>query len=259
MNIEYICEQVVELSLTVGEYLREENKRLDKSRVEVKGENDFVTYVDKESEKRLIEGLSNIFPDAGFLAEESAFEFQEREYCWIVDPIDGTTNFIHQLSPYAISIALAKKNKIILGCVYEVTLDEAFYAYSGGGAWLNGINIQISGKKEISGSVVAHGIPYQLEEKYEYLRTKIAQLYGKCTLRHLGSAATEICYVAAGRLDTYFHDNLSPWDLAAGAIILQEAGGGISDFSGNDNYIFGKELVATNGWMHQEVLEFLKK
>ncbi len=258
MNLENISKQVAALSSNVVAYLREENRLLDKSKIESKGENDFVTYVDKESEKKLIVGLSLIFPQAGFLTEEGSVDFHNEEYYWVIDPIDGTTNFIHQLSPYCISIALMQKNKNLLGCVYEVCMDETFYAWKDGGAFLNGNSIRVSETTKLNGALIGHGIPYRLEKKYEYMREKVFQFYGKSTLRHLGSAAAEICYVAAGRLDAYFHDNLSPWDVAGAGIILSEAGGKITDFSDEDNYVFGRELIATNALIHEELISFLE-
>lgn len=258
MNLQNICNQVVALSKKTGIYLREENNRLTQSGIETKSFNNYVTYVDKHSEKLLIEGLSEIFPQAGFLTEEGTKELHDEEYFWIIDPLDGTTNYIHHLSPYAISIALMKKNDILLGCVYEVTLDEAFYAWKGGKAWLNGEEIKASQTKSIINSVTAHGIPYNLNPEYNFILDSIRRFYGKCTLRHLGSAASELCYVAAGRYDAYFHASLSAWDVAAGAIIVQEAGGKITDFSGKKNYIFGKEMVSTNGLIHEELLKELR-
>lgn len=257
MNLEHLCKQVISLCESVSVYLKDENRQLDYSDVQVKGYNDYVTYVDQESEKRLIKGLRYLLPKAGFLTEEGSVELRNEEYYWVVDPLDGTTNYIHQLSPYAISIALMKDKEILLGCVYEVTLQEVFYAWKGGGAWLNGRPIKVSSAKYIESGVIAHGIPYRIEPKYEYIRDRLAGLYGKCTLRHFGSAASELCYVAAGRLDAYFHDNLSPWDVAAGAIILQEAGGKISDFSNGGNFVFGREVAASNGIIHGELVKFL--
>jgi len=258
MNLEKICKEVVDLSQEVGNYLREENARLDHNKIEIKGKNDFVTYVDKESERRLVKGLTKIFPEAGFLTEEGTVRQEsEKMYRWIIDPLDGTTNYVHQLCPYSISIALMCEEKVLLGCVYEVTLDEAFYAWENGGAWLNARPIHVSHQPQIEGGIIAYGIPYLLEEKYDYLRRRIPEFYGKATLRHLGSAAAEICYVAAGRVDAYFHDNLSPWDVAAGAIIVQEAGGRITDLQNQNNYVFGRELAATNNLIHNELLNTL--
>ena len=257
MNLKHICEQVIALNQQVGKYILAENKKLDKHGIESKGANNFVTYVDKEAETQLVTGLREILPGAGFLTEEGVASMHGEDYFWVVDPIDGTTNFIQHLSPYSISIALMKGEQVLLGCVYEISLDEMFYAWHQGGAWLNGKPIHVSEKKELAHAVVSYGIPYELKPEYDYLRQRILYLYGKCTVRLLGSAAAELCYVASGRLDGYLHDNLSPWDVAAGTLIIKEAGGTTTDFSLGANYIFGKELLSTNKHIHQELMDFM--
>jgi len=259
MELNKICKQVVALSRETGLYLYRESKNLDQSKVQIKGQNNFVTYVDKESEKKLIKGLTRILPQAGFLTEEGLIERNDAPYCWVIDPLDGTTNYIHHLSPYAISIGLMKRNEILLGVIHEVTLNETFYACQGGNAWFNGQLIGVSTTSHIQNGIIGYGIPYKIEPSYEYLRSRISSFYGVCTLRHLGSAAAQLCYVAAGRLDAYFHDNLFPWDVVAGAIIVKEAGGMITDLSGGYHYVFGKEIVASNGFIHMELLEKFRK
>ena len=259
MDLEQICSRIVPLIRETGLYQKEENNKLSQSGIEKKGKNDYVTYVDKESERRLVECLSKIIPEAGFLTEESYTAIPEEEYFWVVDPLDGTSNYIHHLSPYAISVGLMKSKEVLLGCIYEVTRDEAFYAWKGGKTWLNGRPVTVSETPTVENSMIGHGIPYKLEKKYDYLRDCIPSFYGKCTLRHLGSAAAEMAYVAAGRIDAYFHDNLSPWDVAAGDIIVREAGGNVSGFTNDKDPIFGKELIATNGRIHQELTDWIKQ
>jgi len=257
--MESICKEVIKLSIKAGLYQKKENESFDQSRIESKGANDFVSYVDKESEKQLIEGLSKILPEAGFMSEENYTEIPPTDYFWVIDPLDGTSNYVHKLFPYSVSIALMHQKEVILGCVHEVSLGETFYAWKGGKAWLNEQPIRVSQTPRIHNSMIAYGIPYIPEPAYEYVRDGIRSLYGKCTLRHMGSAAAELCYVAAGRTDAYFHDHLSPWDVAAGSIILTEAGGKITDFSSEENFIFGKEVVATNGLLHEELLNVVGK
>ena len=258
MNLQDICYQVIELSRKTGAYLREERSKLHSYDIEQKGENNFVTYIDKEAERMLVKGLSEIVPQAGFLTEEGSVDYHNEEYYWVVDPLDGTSNYLHHLAPYAVSVALMNKNDILLGCIYEVTLNETFYAWKGGKAWLNDREINVSKINELNKSFICYGIPYDIKPEYEYLRERVYALQGKCTMRLLGSAATELCYVAAGRIDAYFHDSLAPWDVAAGIIILKEAGGMVSDFSGSTNYIFGGELIATNHHLHDKLFSFLK-
>jgi myo-inositol-1(or 4)-monophosphatase len=257
MNCENICTQTAGLSREVGAWLRTEGQSLSASDIERKGKNNYVTYIDKAAEKKLIDGLSQIVPGAGFLTEEATVSFHEEEYYWVVDPLDGTSNYIRQLAPYAVSIALMKKSDILLGCVYEVSSDEVYCAWKGSAARMNGAPIRVSSTPGIDGAMIGYGIPYCLEPQYEYLRRRIPGFYGRCTMRHMGSAAAEICYVAAGKTDAYFHDNLSPWDVAAATLILREAGGCATDLAGGDNCIFGKEFVASNRLIHSELLDFL--
>lgn len=260
MNHEIICKQVVDLTKNVGEFILSEQKKSNSLKVEEKGLHDFVTYVDKSSERKLVDGLAIIFPEAGFIAEEGTSVKKGEKYNWIIDPLDGTTNFIHGLAPFAISIALMEDDEIILGVVHELNLNECFYAWKDGNAFLNGSIIKASEKKTIENSLIATGFPY-----YDYKRIKPFMetleyfMQNSHGVRRLGSAATDLAYVACGRFEAFYEYSLSPWDVAAGAFIVKQAGGKVSDFSGGNNYIFGKEIVACNNFVFKEFSDVVKK
>jgi myo-inositol-1(or 4)-monophosphatase len=247
MNSEKICKEVCELVKNVGAFISTEAKTFNRDVVEEKSFNQLVSYVDKTAEKKLVEGLKKIFPDAGFITEEDTIASEEKELMWVIDPLDGTTNFVHQIPVYSISVGLIKNNKPVMGIVYEINRDELFYAWENSKAFLNGKEICVKQNAELSKSLLATGFPYydfDIMQKYlETLRVFMKETQG---MRRLGSAAVDLAYVACGRFDGFFEYGLHAWDVAGGAFIVQQAGGKISDFSGNDDYIFGKEIIASS-------------
>jgi len=260
MDLEKICLEVCELAKETGSFIRNEARKFSTDMVEVKGSNNFVSYVDKTSEKKIIEGLSKLLPGSGFIAEEETTKESEAVFQWIIDPLDGTTNFIHGLPPYAISIALMEGKDIVLGVVYEIFASECFYAWKDSKAYLNGKEIQVSKSAKISDSLIATGFPY-----YDYSLVKpfldslnyfFVNSHG---VRRIGSAATDIAYVACGRFDAFYEYGLHAWDVAAGSIILKQAGGKVSDFKGGENCIFGSEYIASNSNIYSEFLEIVNK
>lgn len=259
MDLEQLISEVKILARAVGKYLKEEQRELRKRDIEMKGSRDYVTYIDKEAEKRLVEGLKKLLPEAGFLTEEATVENEIKAYTWIIDPLDGTTNFVHGDTPYSVSIALMKENEIIIGVVHDPMLDQMYFATAGGNAFLNETPLTVSSQSALENAYIGFGIPYSLDDNGEEILKNAMKQFRKCSFRMKGSAALEICYVAAGVSDSYFHSGLSPWDVAAGAFILQCAGGKCTDFAGGDNYIFGKEMVATNGVIHQKIMESIIK
>ena len=253
MDLEKICNESCKAIKTVGEYIKEQKNIFSADKIESKGIHDFVSYVDKNSEKQLVAELSKILPEAGFITEEKTINKQGIEYNWIIDPLDGTTNFIHGLPPYAISVALMKNNEeVILGIVYEISLNECFYSWKGGGVFLNGQNIKVTETNEINSSLIATGFPYYdykyLDGFMESLKYFIKNSHG---IRRLGSAATDLAYVACGRFDAFYEYSLHAWDVAAGSFLVKQAGGKVSDFEGNNNFIFGKEIIASNCNIYQ--------
>jgi myo-inositol-1(or 4)-monophosphatase len=251
MELQDITRQVEELAKKAGSFIRNESKNFKLENVEQKGFNDLVSYVDKGAEKIIVQGLAEIVPEAGFITEEGTRSDKSQTFTWIVDPLDGTTNFVHGIPMYAVSIALARDTEIIIGVVYEVNLDELFSAYEGSLATCNGLPIKVSQKEKLSDSLVAAGFPYddggKLEEYFQLLKYFIQNSHG---IRRLGSAAVDLCYVACGRVEAYFEYNLQSYDVAAGTLIVKQAGGKVTDFSGGENYIFGGEILASNQKLH---------
>lgn len=260
MDLKNICQQVINLSKETGRFILNEKNNNSDMRFEEKGLHDFVTYVDKTSEQKLVEGLNVILPEAGYIVEEETTTTSGENYTWIIDPLDGTTNFIHGVKPFAISIALMEKDEIILGVVYEIGLNECFYAWKGSSAYLNGDKITVSKKSNIEDSLIATGFPY-----YDYKRIKpflesleffMRNSHG---IRRLGSAATDLVYVACGRFEAFYEYSLSPWDVAAGSLIVKQAGGKVSDFKGKNDFIFGQEIVAANNDVFDNFLAIVKQ
>jgi len=259
MNLQKITQQVITLSLECGEFIRKEAASFDYAKVEIKGKNDLVSYVDKEAEQQMVTVLKQILPEAGFITEEGTETTQGKIYNWIIDPLDGTTNFIHGLPVYATSIALAKENEIISGVIYDVEKDDCYHAYRQGGAFRNDEKIQVSSLNSIDESLLATGFPYyNFERMDQYLAILNELMKNSHGLRRCGSAALDLAYVAMGRYEGYFEYNLNAWDVAAGSLIVHESGGTVTDFSGNGNHIFGREIVAANG-IFAELLAIIQK
>ena len=248
MNLEQLCNKVCECVLETVEMIRKERETFSaESGVEVKGHSNFVTYIDKLSEKKLVGHLSDLLPEAGFIAEEGTSIKKGEVYNWVVDPIDGTTNFIHGLTPHAISVALMRDQEVVIGVVCEISQGELFYAWEGSKAYLNHKEISVTSFQEHTSALIATGFPYTSFNKMEMYQHCLRELMEKTGgVRRLGSAAIDICYVACGRFEAFWEYGLHPWDVAAGILILKQAGGKVSDFDGNDDYIFNGEIIATN-------------
>ena len=255
INIE---KEVINLVLEVGNFIREERKNFKQESVEMKSFNNLVSYVDKEAERLLINGLRELVPEAGFLAEEGTVAESQNEWQWIIDPLDGTTNFVHGIPAFAISVALVFQSEIYLGVIYEINQDECFYAVKGKGAYLGTDPIRISPAKRLEESLIATGFPYhdfgKTKSYLDILHDLMKRTQG---VRRIGSAAVDLAYTSCGRFEGFFEFNLNPWDVAAGALLVKEAGGLVTDFSGNDNFLFGREIVAA-GHVHAEFLQIIR-
>lgn len=242
---ESIMEELQSVVRETGLFIQEAAKSFNVDDVELKGRNDLVSYVDKTAETKLVAGCREILPESGFITEEETAEQQVREYTWIIDPLDGTTNFVHGLPVYAISIALLHDGDLLLGIVYELNRDELFHAIRGQGSYCNGKSIHVSKISSLSQSLLATGFPYYDFGKMDsYLTVLNDFMQTSHGLRRLGSAAVDLAYVACGRVEGFFEYNLNSWDVAAGALLVQEAGGTLCDFSGGDEYLFGREIIA---------------
>lgn len=255
-----LCLQTCEIARTSGKIMAEERKNFDASKIENKGMHDLVSYVDKESEKRIIAELQKLLPESGFIAEEGTNDTRGERFNWVIDPLDGTTNFIQGVPVYCVSIGLLDGDELVVGVVYEVGRDECFYAWKDGGAFLNGEKISVSDRSDIHDALLATGFPYsdfsRIEEYIEFLKWAMKNARG---VRRLGSAAADLAYVACGRFDAFWEYDLKPWDVAAGALLVKEAGGMVSDYSGGDNYLFGREIVASNSLINRTVLDKIKE
>jgi myo-inositol-1(or 4)-monophosphatase len=259
MDLKQICFDAIEIIKATGNYISDEMQSFDKKKVESKGVHDFVSFVDKTAEKTLVKGLSEVFPEAGYIAEEQTVAQTNAQFKWVIDPLDGTTNFIHGLMPFAISVALMDEQEVVLGIVYEISRDEVFYTWKGEKAYLNGNEIRVTDAPKVKDSLIATGFPYYDYDRLpQFMKTLDFFMQNSHGLRRLGSAATDLAYVACGRFDAFYEYSLSPWDVAAGAFLVQQAGGKVCDFSGGDNYIFGKEIIATNSKIFDEFLGNVK-
>ncbi len=228
-----------------------------KCKVQKKGAKDLVTESDTESERLIIETIRKVFPSHGILAEESGSSNNGAECIWIIDPLDGTTNFAHNLGLFAVSIAFSINGDIAAGIVLNPVTGELFTAVKGEGAELNGIPIHVSETTSLSDSLLVTGFPYNIKDIKSLQDRFFNCLKASQGIRRLGSAALDLCYVASGRFEGFWEENLKPWDTAAGFIIASEAGGKISDFSGNQYNIYKNEILATNGNIHKEMIGLL--
>ena len=252
MDLNSLCSDVCKIARWTGEFIINESENFDIGDARLKGKHDFVSYVDIEAEKKLTHELSSLIPAAGFIGEEGTSRKGDNKLTWIVDPLDGTTNFMHGLPVYSISIALERENTIVLGVVYNIPTGELFYACKNGGAWRNDQRIFVSDASTLEDSLIATGFPYKdynrLENYMHCLKFFIENTHG---VRRIGSAAVDLAWVACGRFDGFYEYGLNKWDVAAGIIIIEEAGGMVSDFAGNRNNIDGSEIVAANSGLFE--------
>jgi len=260
INLEQVCHQVQELARKVGRFIYDERLKFTSADIIHKGKSDMVTYVDKTSEALIVETLREILPGSGFIAEEGTAQENGEMYRWVIDPLDGTTNYIHGLSPFSVSIALLKDQEIVLGVIYEISLDEMFYAWKGSKAYLNGREIFVSEAATTADSLIATGFPYYDFSKLErYMAAMNFFMRNSHGMRRLGSAAADMAYVAAGRFEGFYEHALHSWDVAAGIIIVKQAGGKVCDFNGGENYLFGGEMIACNANYFDEFYRIVNK
>lgn len=258
MDLKNINQKVNEIIVEVGTYIKQQQGKVKSKEISDKSLNNLVSYVDKTAEEMLVESLSTIVPEAGFLTEEETVVQSKKSLRWIIDPLDGTTNFLFGLPIYSVSVALAQDEDILVGVVYIPELDELFSATKNGGAFLNNRPIYVSRTKTVEASLAATGFPYYRFENIERYMAMLEK-YMKTTrgVRRMGSAAVDLVYVACGRFDFYFEFDLNSWDVAAGLLIIAEAGGKTSNFEGAGSAFSGKEILASNKILHCFLLEKL--
>ncbi|MBO7130287.1 MAG: inositol monophosphatase [Prevotella sp.] len=277
IDLEECTLAVCKIARRAGEYIREERKKFSLERVERKHAHDYVSYVDKGSERLIVSALRELLPEAGFITEEGTAQGDSPSVsglrtegtvplCWVVDPLDGTTNFIHRYAPYAVSIALLQGKEILIGVVYEICADECFYAWLGGGAYLEvksgevkieKIRLRVSAQK-IQDALLCLQLPYNSDAYKPVIKHLIDRFYGNVgSIRACGSAAMALCQVAAGRLDGYAEQYIGQWDYMAGSLIVMEAGGMVTDYDGSTDFTQGNSVVATNGVIQQDLLKVI--
>ena len=276
IDLEKCTLAVCEIARRAGAYIRGERKKFSLESVERKHAHDYVSYVDKGSERLIVAALKELLPEAGFITEEGLAGHDVEQLLWVVDPLDGTTNFIHQYAPYAVSIALLRGREVLIGVVYEVCADECFYAWKGGGAYVSrgealgrrmlvteGVQehgmpserLHVSNQK-IQDALLCLQLPYNSEAYKPTIQRLIDAFYGNVgSIRMCGSAAMALCYVACGRLDGYAEQYIGQWDYMAGSLIVMEAGGTVTDYSGSSDFTQGNSVVATNGIIQQALLD----
>jgi myo-inositol-1(or 4)-monophosphatase len=260
MNYQDLCSKVQEIARTAGAFIHEEQKKVTDDNIEIKSVASLVTYVDKTAEKQIVEALRELIPQSGFVAEEGTADSHNEKYTWIVDPLDGTTNYLFGLAPHSVSIGLAEDGEMVLGVVYEIGKNEMFYAWKDSPAYCNGKEINVSKHAKSEETLIATGFPYydfdRIDDYIDALKFLMKNTLG---LRRFGSAAVDLCYVACGRFDAFFEHALHAWDVAAGVFILQQAGGKTCDFNGGNNWLFGGELVSASKSYFNEFYNIIHK
>lgn len=247
LDLAQLTQQLIPITKEAGAFIRQEGLRFDRQATEYKDVNNLVSYVDKEAEKLLVERLGRLLPEAGFITEEGTTgELADRSGLnWVIDPLDGTANFIHQLPVFSVSVGLIDNGRPIAGVVYDITKDDAYWAYEGGGAWRNEERIQVSAARTLGESLIATGFPYyRFDEMHRYLQILESLMQKTHGLRRMGSAAIDLAYVACGRFEAFYEYNLNSWDMAAGVLLVREAGGVVTDFRGGDEFLFRGDVVA---------------
>ena len=277
MNLEKLTHQTIEIVQQAGVFIQTEAASFGRESIEYKAVNNLVSYVDKEAERLLVSGLRQILPEAGFITEEDTTgqipDFEALN--WIIDPLDGTANFIHGLPVYCVSVGLARGKEPLVGVILHLGTNELFYGWQGGGAWLEsslkfGVEsvklnheaaqrLRVSVAVELGESLLATGFPYyQFEKQAEYLKILEVLMQRTHGLRRMGAAAIDLAYVAAGRFEGFYEYNLNSWDMAAGVLLIKEAGGHVSDFAGGDTYLFGGNIIAACS-VHAELLAVIRE
>lgn len=260
MDLQALTADVVALAKEAGSFIRTEAENFKPENIEFKGVNDLVSYVDKSSEKKIVARLAELLPEAGFITEEKTISKTGEIYNWIVDPLDGTTNFIHGIPAFSVSIALEQNKELVLGVVYEISRDECFYAWKNGGAFLNGKPISVSKTDSVQNSLIATGFPFYNFEKLEAYINLFRVMTQKCQgLRRIGSAAVDLAYTACGRFEAYYEYNINLYDIAAGIVLVREAGGEAFNFSGKDEFLDSREVIAANGKVGKPLMQLIQE
>ncbi|MBN2105449.1 inositol monophosphatase [bacterium] len=248
------------MALEAGEILRDGFGRLKSGDVALKGFGDYVTAMDHASENLIINAIKKSYPNHRIYAEESGMDDQNSDYIWLIDPLDGTANYVHGIPWYSVSIAVQKKNRLLAGVVYHVEYNELFSAELGQGAFLNGKPIHVSHRESLDRAMLGTGFPWRSKPYIDaYVKTFHQMFFNAAGMRRMGSAAIDLSYVACGRLDGFWEMHLRPYDIGAGILLTQEAGGQITDFTGGSTHLNSGNIVAANPLVHRQLLEVTRK
>jgi len=250
----------IEAAVEAGRFLKRNVGKIKQIDRKMGQETNLVTELDRKAEEMIVEKIRKRYHHHDFLGEEFGGHGTKSEFKWVIDPLDGTTNFTHSLPIFCVSIGLERNGEIILGVVYDPNLVELFTAEKGKGAFLNQRRIHVSPTAKLSESLLVTGFPYDIGSKTDSIIVHFENFLKEAqAVRRLGSAALDLCYVAAGRFDGYWENFLNPWDMAAGVLLVQEAGGKYTDLKGFPSTIYQKPLLATNGVIHEQMVEVLRK
>jgi myo-inositol-1(or 4)-monophosphatase len=252
-------ETAVAAARRAGDIILRDLGHLSASDVQTKQAFDFVTKVDRWSESVIIKTIQEKFPSHAFLAEETLKQADAGTYRWIIDPLDGTTNYIHGYPVFSVSIALEYGGEMLMGVVFDPLRDELFHAVKGGGAFLNDKKISVSGTTTLANSLIATGFPFKAKDMIEIYLSAFRKIFFEVSdIRRAGSAAVDLAYVAAGRCEGFFELNLGPWDMAAGSLLIIEAGGTVTDFGGGQDFLSTGNIVAGNSHIQPQILQVIR-
>lgn len=243
-----------EAALQAGKILLDNFGKVSKQDIRKKAATDFISFVDETSEKKIIEIIHSTFPDHSVFAEEGGFVENKSDYLWIIDPLDGTTNYLNSIPVFAISIALQKNDEIVFGLVYDPFHKDLFYAQKEGGTYHNNKIVKVSQTTNLDNSFIATGFPFKNKHIIKDYLAVFQNIFNSCIgMRRMGAAAIDLAYVACGHFDAFWEVGLAPWDIAAGKILVKEAGGNVTDFWNNGNYKDTAYILATNSKIHQSL------
>lgn len=259
MNLPGLSQEVIRISNEAAGFIRSHVGRVTTSEVETKSENSLVSFVDKTAEQMLVDKLGKLLPSAGFITEEDTVENSAHSLVWIIDPLDGTTNFLQGIPVFSVSVALKKGDDYLLGVVVDVMQQDIYHATMGGGAFCNGQPIRTSTTGDLGEAIIATGFPYSARHKLPELIDILSAFLDRSRgVRRLGSAALDMTYVACGKMDLFYETTLNLWDIAAGIVLVREAGGRVTDFTGNQLMAEGSEVIAGNGQLDGTALEIIQ-
>ncbi len=258
-ELSQLCSKLTDVVRKTGNFIAVELGQVEDHHIIEKDLHSLVSYVDIEAEKMLVSDLQALIPGSAFITEENTTDASIRsDYTWIIDPLDGTTNFLKGIPIFSISIGLLHRDHIMLACIYHIMQDEMFYAWKGGGAYLNGRPINVSSISSLSDAVIATGFPYRVKNMQELsgiLQSILDQSRG---VRRLGSAAIDLAYTACGRFDAYYEASINPWDVCAGILLVEEAGGVVTEMDGSSKPLFAKNILACNRSIHSSLLDLIE-